>query len=363
MCFDRIRKSKPRISYWIACHIDGYCPTQKEIEDTEIRELARRLQGSSNKETLTNILEWQEANITFWDERHPTPTALLYSIGVAFPVFLALGIYLSLFLLLAFQVFVLPSIILIWISALLSSLITAIVMVAITIKSNRKIPLKEGLLNAFRTSISIRMLLRRDRKLGVCRDYAKLTACLLSNIKEETAEVYFVRSKAHVAAGMKIGEKLYVLDQRLPILTIDQWYKREHGLRSPSKILFLYRNAQRLLDGRLQSVSLDRFLSKTENIKVNSLPELTSELSELLNIPKKDDGKMRNGLLTIELPKWTNGADLYSMNDEIVNYSLARSLKRKISNQLIDLSQIESIQAKPEYEHLIFQITFRSRTS
>jgi predicted transglutaminase-like protease len=361
MCMNRIKKSKPRISYWIACHIGGYCPTLKEVDDTEIKELAKRLQGASKKETLANILEWQEANITFWDERHPTPTILLYSIIAIFPVFLALGVFLSLIWLLVFQQFVLPSIILIWISAFASNIITAIVMVAIIIKTNRKIPLKEGLFNAFRISISIKMLLKRDRKLGICRDYAKLTACLMSNI-DNGSEVYFLHSKAHVAAGMKIGEELYMLDQRLPVLTIDQWYKREHGLREPSKIFFLYRNAHKLTGNRLESIPLDTLLSKTEITKVNSPSELALELSKLLNIPK-NVSKAEHELLTIDLPKWNEGASLYAMNDEVVNYSLARSLKRKISNQQIDLSQIEDIEAKKENEDLIFQIVFRPKSN
>ena len=359
MCIDRISTIKPRISHWIACHIGGYCPTQKEIEDKEVIELAKRLKGESKKETLTNILEWQEANINFWDERHITPTALFYSIGVIFPIFLSLGVVLSLFWLLVFQAYILPSMILIWISAFTSSLITAIALAAITIKLNRKIPWKDGLFNAFRISISIRLLLRRDRKFGICRDYAKLTACLLSNI-DKSNEIFFVRSLGHVAAGTKIGEQLYMLDQVLPLLTIDQWYKREHGSNPPAKILFVYRNAQKLSGNKLVSVPLDNLLSKTNRIKVNSPQALAAELSKLLNI-KNNIGMEQSDTTTIDLPRWTKGADLYEMSDEVVTYSLVRSLKRKISNQVIDLSQITNVDAKRDEPHLIFQISCKRK--
>lgn len=137
-----------------------------------------------------------------------------------------------------FNVQVLSAIILIWISSFVSNIVTAIAIMMVIIKSNRKIPIKAGLFNAFRPSISMNMLLRRDRKLGICRDYAKLSACLLSHI-DKNSEIYFLHSAAHAATGIKVGEEVYMLDQHLPLLTINQWYKREHGSAEPSKILQL----------------------------------------------------------------------------------------------------------------------------
>ena len=72
----------------------------------------------------------------------------------------------------------------------------------------------------FQLSLPVNKLL--DHKLAVCRDYAKLTASLLFNVYPDS-EVYFITIPQHVAAGIKIKNKIYVLDQRLPILTTDNW--------------------------------------------------------------------------------------------------------------------------------------------
>jgi|GEM_PF-1074533 predicted transglutaminase-like protease len=355
MCINKILRSKPRFSYWFACHLGGYCPTSKEIENDDVKNLAKRLEGVTEKETIDNILEWQEANILFWDERHPIPTVLFYSLGIALPVFLIAGFYLSLFLLLTSGVFPFSTILLIWISALVSSIITTLVIIAVAIRSNRKIPLIEGLTNAFKLSISLKMLLRRDRKLGICRDYAKLTACILRSIYKNS-EIYFLHSSAHVATGIRIGQEVYMLDQRLPVLTINQWYKREHGSTPPSKLLFVYRKAHKLNGNRLESIPVDSLLSKTNISKIKSPHDLSFELSKLLNIPDNDSFDSGFDVLqTIELPKWAKGANLYEMNDSVVNYSLTRFLKRRIMNQILELSQITKIEIDKEAEDLVFR--------
>ncbi len=55
----------------------GYWPTSDEIENNKVKSLANRLKAESYKETLTNILEWQDRNIVFWTERHPILSLLL----------------------------------------------------------------------------------------------------------------------------------------------------------------------------------------------------------------------------------------------------------------------------------------------
>lgn len=44
----------------------GYCPTPEEIANNRIKELANRLKSTSDKETLTNILDWQNRNLSHW---------------------------------------------------------------------------------------------------------------------------------------------------------------------------------------------------------------------------------------------------------------------------------------------------------
>lgn len=44
-------------------------PTLDDIKNEDLKKLANRLKGDSDKKTLTNILEWEERNIRVWDDR------------------------------------------------------------------------------------------------------------------------------------------------------------------------------------------------------------------------------------------------------------------------------------------------------
>jgi predicted transglutaminase-like protease len=350
--------NRQKLNYWRACHVWGYCPTSDEIKNGKIEELAMRLNDHSQKETLTNLLEWQDNNVFFWDERHPISTMLFYSIFVVSPIIFSIGFCLSLIFSFIFAKWLVPSYQLAFFSAFSASIITLLLVIFFLLSQNRKIPIKEGLWNAMKPSISIQMLLRRDRKIGICRDYAKLTACLLSNIYKDS-EIYFVRSLGHVATGFKVREKVYMLDQKLPLLTIDQWVRREHKTIDPSKISFLYRKAQKLSNNRLENVKIEEILSKSDNQPIKSTVDLTLEMAAILGITQEEKTNP-NGLVKVYLPKWKYGAHLYEMNDEIVNYSLSHWLRRKILNELIDLTQILQFKAEKEGEDLVFSITFRA---
>jgi predicted transglutaminase-like protease len=59
-------------------------------------------------------------------------------------------------------------------------------------------------------------------RLAVCRDYAKLTAALLLNLYP-SSEIYLIAIPRHVAAGIKFNCKVYVLDQKLPVASLEKW--------------------------------------------------------------------------------------------------------------------------------------------
>ncbi|MFN3384248.1 MAG: transglutaminase-like domain-containing protein [Archaeoglobaceae archaeon] len=44
-------------------------PRKEDINNEDIKNLAMRLKGRSDSETLNNVLEWQEKNIVYWSER------------------------------------------------------------------------------------------------------------------------------------------------------------------------------------------------------------------------------------------------------------------------------------------------------
>src|SRR5690242_18656094 len=54
------------------------CPNLDDLKNKKIVELSKRLKGKSKKETLSNILEWEDRNLIFWSERWPLPNLIIY---------------------------------------------------------------------------------------------------------------------------------------------------------------------------------------------------------------------------------------------------------------------------------------------
>jgi predicted transglutaminase-like protease len=179
-------------------------------------------------------------------------------------------------------------------------------------------------------------------KLGVCRDYAKLTACLLSNIYRDK-EIYFASTSTHVATGIMF-EELYFLDQHLPVLTVNKWH-----ILNPSK-----RKIQILKKGTLKSENINSYLSHNDFPPLDT-KKLEKKITALLSIKiqtTEDDSSVK-----IRRKK---GAILYE-DDEIVTYSFAQWLKMKISDEVLDLSQITNLEIVQEKEDLVFDISFKSK--
>lgn len=355
-----LRGIRSRIYYRFSC-FRGYCPTSDEIENSKIKSLASRLKAGSYRETLTNILEWQDRNIEFWTERHPMLTLLWYIclIFAATVVVFSVSFFVSILLLIVLNnqtVSVWFFLIAIWFIQNIWWLITIFASITVTIlatmisilHSNRKFSWKEiprSLKNVLTPSISMNFLL--EKKLGVCRDYTKLTACLLSNIYPN-AELYFARAPNHVATGINVENKLYMLDQRLPILTIDRW----NNYRKPKKSDKIEKFDP--IKKTLQKADKKTFL-QTKDRELNT-EKLAKRMTELLKVKEKPEDKAISLQKSIPIP-WKNGAILYEEN-EMVDYSLARCLKTKISSELIRISQITRIEISRQKDDLTLLIRF-----
>lgn len=326
MPFKKIRKKKSKKNYKYACW-QGYCPSLAERENSRIKELANRLNATSDKEVLTNVLEWQNRNIVFWFERYPLSLAILSAI---------------LALLVTSPFLMLSAPILFWCFTVLVSVIVTLSSIAIyMIHSYRKLPLKQ-LFNIFPSSISINSIL--ENKLCVCRDYAKLTACLLFNIYPEK-EIYFAHAPSHVATGIMVEKKLYILDKYLPVATIDKWHERWHKGKFSDKTI------ERIKGTCLESVDLNCLLSKTSSSKLDT-DKLANEMKRLLSIQRSTDDTKSASLKILQ---WKKGAILYE-DDEIVNYSLAQRLKLIISGEMLDLNHVANIEIDRKKDDLIFRV-------
>ena len=331
----RINNYKSRSHYENSC-FQGHCPTTEEIKNDRVKSLANRLKAGSYKETLTNILEWQDRNLSFWHERHPISSVCMYSLGGSLIIFV-IGFVMNLFSFIIWRIQILNWFIPFSVAMLGGSAVTAFT-IGWMIRSNRRIPVWEGLKNVFKPSLSINALL--ENKLGICRDYAKLTACLLLNIYPE-ADIYFAYAPSHVATGIKVDNELYMLDQRLPILTIGKWKDYRHQKRRQQRKL------EQLGEKCLIEADMKPFLSKTT--APLDTRKLATRMTELLNV--ENEG-VNEPTLVLNIP-WKKGAVMYEDN-ELVNYSLARRLKTKTSTELIKGRQIKRIEVDRQDDDITF---------
>jgi len=327
MPFKKTREEKSKKKYEDACWF-GYCPNLAERENSRIKELATRLKAYSKKETLTNISEWQYNNMAYWFERYPLSNILAVSI-IIFLVSLSTCYILGLWWLIA-------------IFGTASATLLAITILMITYY--RKIPLKQ-FYNIFSFSISINFLL--ERELAICRDYAKLTASLLFNMYPEM-DIYFVHAPGHIATGIIVEKKLYILDNNKPVATIDKWHERWNKGRFSTK------KVDRAKATCMESVPLPSLLSKTSSPKLDT-DMLANKLQKLLSIQSLPDDSRKDSLKILE---WKNGAILYE-DDEIVNYSLAQRVKTMLSRETLDIDHVASVTIDRKKDYLIFQVKIK----
>lgn len=306
----------------------GPIPTSEEIASDKVKDLVHQLESASDKETLANILEWQHRNMKFWLERYPMPLALgasLIGLVVSLVIPYTLFVYglnvwsVAYFIILCFGIV----------------LITTIAISLMYICYGRKLALRQ-FWNTLRPNLKIDDII--ENRLGVCRDYAKLTTCMLSNLYP-ISDIYFAHTTNHVAAGLVFNSQLYMLDQRLPILTIHQW-----DIREESKELI-----HRLHDGEFEEIKDLTSYRKNQQ----SLEELTKQLKDFGITISTSTNKN-----AIKVINWKNGAFLYSMNDEVVNFSLSKLIKYEVENELLNLEKVR-IEIQVNGKNLEFRIKNR----
>ncbi|CAG0982939.1 hypothetical protein METP1_01873 [Methanosarcinales archaeon] len=392
-----------------------FCPNLEDIENEDLKELARKLKGDSEKETLTNILEWQHRNIQYWMERgileipwlFLTPFyfflsifasvfvfSLFYLISLSFlgPVW---SIYIGLAAALIFVIwsllqstlikviyillFSFPVFLIIKLSILRSlsnapfiesgltlvlsngvlfgaSLLTIIYLVASywpifrgESRKNKIQKLIKILSDTFKISLSVERIL--NYRLAICRDYAKLTASILFRLNLDY-EVYFITIPRHVAAAIKVNGAYYVLDQRLPIMTIDKWLIKWNQKKADiffSKVL-------RDSNGIPISVDFNKYEkiareSETESPKVDT-EKLTEEIANISRI------KLGLGKAGPDFKIILKNLAIYYVDDDITRYSLTRAIKNKLENELCsNMSKISEIRICQNNKDLIVAVS------
>ena len=386
---------------------EQFCPTLKDIENEELKDLAKKLKGDSKKETLTNILEWQHRNIQYWMERgileipllFLTPLYLLFSIFAGLIVFalsvlgtgsiyIGLGVFLifviwSLLqstvkkviftLVFSFPVFLIiklsiqrslsnassidSGLILVLFNGVLfgASLFTLIYLVGSYLPIFRREPKKSKIQklikissDTFKISLSVEKIL--NYRWAICRDYAKLTASMLFRLNLD--EVYFITIPHHVAAAIKINDAYYVLDQCLPIMTIDSWLIRWNQKKADILVSKVLRDS----NGNPISVDFSKY-DKIDGKLKNEPPEidtekLTKEITNILGI-KQGFNKAKPDF---EIP--LENLAIYYADNDITRYSLIRIIKNKLESELCsNMSKISEIRVCQNHRDLIVAVS------
>lgn len=363
-----------------------FVPTKEDVENKEVGLLSKRLKNNSPKETFTNILEWQDRNLKFWEERWLTFWILMFililSVITLFLFFQGINSFLAIILLIGFIIVALVgknilnfifNLVLLFIFSiayvlLLSSMIqtisipskTFIFIVAISLLVGAFISLIINLVmkyrnlktaipefkidDTFKISLPIEKILKY--RLSICRDYAKLTSALLLNIYTKS-EIYFVLIPKHVAVAIKLNDKIYVLDQKLPVLTLNKWAEKWRTKLKKKK-----------LNVEFIKISKDRGSIKTEwlkqkiqfdesnqiEIKLN-LQKIVSNLKGVLKISNQKVNKSKY-CQEIEIP--LKNCVLLFDEDDIVMSSAIEAIKNKIEDEMAgrvkDIFDIEMLQ-------------------
>jgi len=384
-----------------------FCPNLSDITNEDIKKLANQLKGESDKETLTNILEWQHRNINYWMERGILESpwwglGLIYS-GLVLSAFVIFGIVLYFFIskILGIAMFALVAFLVFWLllATLYNILLIIIFMVALALPIYKYIELisnlfasevpktiyisiiavgiftvlylglsyrylpnvrqsKNFISKIIRIGVAIndtfKMRLSAEKvltyKLAICRDYALFTASLLLNLYPE---VYFATFYPHVATGVKIKDKIYMLDQKLPIRTLDKWLevwnKKKATLYKLEKV-----HTDNSIKLKLSKVGqYPRNKTKNDNDYEEYLQKLECEINKMFGLNKA----LKKGKpVKIKLKNFVQ----YCENDEIVEYSILRLLKNKIEAELCsNVSRISGIELLKQNSDIILKCFFK----
>lgn len=375
-----------------------FIPSKEDLECEEAKELSKRLMDDSYKETLTNIVEWQERNIRYWDERADM-FLLLYLLSYIslFPLSSYLGIsYLGILLIiiiflmcfLNFMLFVVGILFLIAeIIIVLSyvvpyaaniSLVIGIVVLSIifggiiflllyTMLKYRYFKASQPefrLEDTFKSSLSVKKILQY--RLAICRDYAKLSATLLLISYHPRNKIYFITFPQHVATAVKIGDKMYVLDQRLPVLTIEKWIDFWSRRMSKSVVHKISSFFYRILKGGEVEV-FELLVDDCGNINVEKTG--CQKLSKVISTPQVDVEYLLNRVvydmkISQNLDKKAYDLEINLKNfavcydrDEIVEFSLLKAIRNKLESELCgNLTKVKGIKINQKQADLVLGV-------
>ena len=288
-----------------------FVPSQKDIDNC--KELSVRLKGNSLKETVTNILDYQES-ISYWNKRSYYFIAYI----ILFFIVLSIGKNFHSYLIYLIISIVFGSIVVFY---YWKSFIYSFILVPMPVNKILKY------------------------KLAICCDYAKLTASLLFHVSE-IEKIYFIRKASHVTVGINIksesSDEIFVLDQKLPILTLCDWMQQR---KSNAHVY--------ISEIKNNKVTFD-YVDTKEYIKRNSEPKidiekLTAEITELMKI----DGN-KAPTFKLKKPLKLKYYAYKDLNYDIIRHSLIKSIKKILEIEFCgNIHKISKIVINRDNENII----------
>jgi predicted transglutaminase-like protease len=318
-------------------------PTKEEIDNEEVKILSNRLRANTPKETLTNILEWQDRNLKFWEERWFTSNSLRL---------ISRLLFMCIILAFVTEVLSLTSITLIFVITiflLLGASIPLIVNLVKKYKNVKRIIPEFRIGDTFKISLPVEKILKY--RLSVCRDYAKLTSALLLNIYPNS-ELYSVSiPNIHVATAIKINNKMYMLDQKLPVLTLEKWVQIwKERLKKKKLKLDLIRIIKDMEGIKTKRAKYTESIGQINKIDTT---KIVDELKRKLEIKEIDKGPNFKDYLEITIPLY---AYLYE-EDDITEFSIIESIKNRIEDELTGkIKEIYNLTINQKDKDLVLKI-------
>jgi len=377
------------------------CPKFSEIN--EIDNLALRLQGKNEDETISNILEWQDKNIEYWYERSDLSLisfffsvlgisiiAVCISLGTIIPLLkllLLMLLFIPLFLIninhnkLYFIVTFLieitfatlwliknPQLLLmkiqffgIWTVQISEFLFVLIVISGIiisnfiyaifknyhflhkNIKKNNLKNLYKLFISMFNVSLSLKDIL--NYKIAVCRDYAKLTIAILLKLN---IHPYLLQTSNHAAGAVKINNNYYVIDQRLPIQIFDKWKCNQKGKIRIYEVLKEFNS-----DGKEKiTLNLIKYEPHTNGLLSQSKDIIKKNLENDIDnfFPRNDDAKYE------KICEFPINVDSF-FYDEVTHFSIVRLIKKRIDDEFgYNIKVFSKIEIEPNKDDLSVKI-------
>jgi len=169
----------------------------------------------------------------------------------------------------------------------------------------------------FMSSLPLSKML--EYRMGVCRDYAKLTTALLMNLYP-SSKIYLFTFWGHVATGIKVGDKIYILDQKLPLFEPEAWLNIWGAKKA--RVFELTKRDNEITIRYVGEISRRRRQFNTFSLKT-MFKEIISEVYKAI--------KEKRNNVSIALK---NAVLLFDIDDDVIRESLLRKVKNDSSKRV-----------------------------